>query len=647
MSYPEKLPKDVREALANFADFKLVGPRPYFFAGGRVQRFSSIVGTIPLKGNTRNIPVTIWLRNNHPATCPIVFVMPASTNEKIARTPIVDEDGRVQFDYLLRWDSNSEITVLVDALRAKFSEHCPIDFKGATQPQHPPLRSVSSQPNDPCVEKVSQLEFQSLRGDVIKGVLYSGSDQFQKKPLDLATHLQESLQGTVDSASYVSSPSGVIPERQSDPVSQIDQRGSIPIPQAPRNRTPAKASSLRAVAPSNESDLDLHEFEWEFDEDARSCEICQEAMIEPHLLQCCGNGYLCRKCIATLRERNMPCPLCQQDDFGTQLDRNYLSVIQNSQVPCPNKESGCEWKGIFRDAENHLKECGFRVVGCPNKCVGIEIQKRYVKDHLKECPLQCVLCPYAEAGCSEPLMRKNVEFHMSHNLHKHMLQVARKNYVISKKCDKVEKSANEMFKRFQKRKNDEISDLKLKISQSKEELGKIEEKIRTTHKILNGLQEKQEQSNAGLVNELNTRGQKIQAISGHQEDILKQLHVLPVPALSYFEVPTTFTLNNFPTRKTYNEEWLSPPFYSHQGGYKLRLKIYPNGYASAQSKFVSIFLMLTRGEFDDQLQWPMPEFHLQVVLKNQRSALANIVEKSKSGNLSHKFTWDDSTSIKH
>jgi len=41
----------------------------------------------------------------------------------------------------------------------------------------------------------------------------------------------------------------------------------------------------------------------------------------------------------------------------------------------------------------------------------------------------------------------------------------------------------------------------------------------------------------------------------------------------------------------------------------------------------------------------MPEFHLQVLLKNQRLFVVNLVDKPRSANLRKNFDWDDSTTI--
>ena len=67
--------------------------------------------------------------------------------------------------------------------------------------------------------------------------------------------------------------------------------------------------------------------------------------------------------------------------------------------------------------------------------------------------------------------------------------------------------------------------------------------------------------------------------------------------------PVDLVMDNFETHKKNDAAWLSPLFYSHIGGYKMHLQVYANG-KSAKGKFVSLYVFLNRGEFDDHLKCP-------------------------------------------
>ena len=77
-----------------------------------------------------------------------------------------------------------------------------------------------------------------------------------------------------------------------------------------------------------------------------------------------------------------------------------------------------------------------------------------------------------------------------------------------------------------------------------------------------------------------------------------------------------FTLTEFTKRKQFNNVYYSPPFYSHLHGYKLCLKVYANG-DEGEGTHISIFANLMRGDYDNNLQWPI-EGDIIVELLNWR-----------------------------
>ena len=68
--------------------------------------------------------------------------------------------------------------------------------------------------------------------------------------------------------------------------------------------------------------------------------------------------------------------------------------------------------------------------------------------------------------------------------------------------------------------------------------------------------------------------------------------------------PFDITIDNFKQRRENNEIWLSPPLFSHKGGYKLCIEVYPNGTGVGYLTFLTIFVMLMKGENDHRLRWP-------------------------------------------
>lgn len=90
--------------------------------------------------------------------------------------------------------------------------------------------------------------------------------------------------------------------------------------------------------------------------------------------------------------------------------------------------------------------------------------------------------------------------------------------------------------------------------------------------------------------------------------------------------PVTFTLDNFHERKDNGEAWHSPFFYSHKYGYKMQLRVFPNGTGEGRGAHVSVFVIIVPGEFDDLMTWPFCGI-ITLHLINQHKNGPNVVHK--------------------
>lgn len=60
----------------------------------------------------------------------------------------------------------------------------------------------------------------------------------------------------------------------------------------------------------------------------------------------------------------------------------------------------------------------------------------------------------------------------------------------------------------------------------------------------------------------------------------------------------------------------SPPFYTSKSGYKMRMKLYPNGDQEGKGTHVSVYFQIMKGEFDAILTWPFKR-KINVMLLDQ------------------------------
>ena len=66
-----------------------------------------------------------------------------------------------------------------------------------------------------------------------------------------------------------------------------------------------------------------------------------------------------------------------------------------------------------------------------------------------------------------------------------------------------------------------------------------------------------------------------------------------------------FTITGVSQHMKYDTSYISPSFYTHKNGYKMRLEVYPNGLSDHTGTNVCIYFRLLRGEYDNTLKWPM------------------------------------------
>ena len=105
--------------------------------------------------------------------------------------------------------------------------------------------------------------------------------------------------------------------------------------------------------------------------------------------------------------------------------------------------------------------------------------------------------------------------------------------------------------------------------------------------------EEQETSRKHLV-------RNIDALRLRQEHIRTVLAEQHLPALLPFQI----TMPNFFKHKSAGDVWYSQPFYTDPRGYKMCLAVHADGARVDEGRYVSIFIYLMRGEFDDELMWP-------------------------------------------
>eukprot|EP00112_Aurelia_sp_Birch-Aquarium-sp1_P022281 Seg6229.1 transcript_id=Seg6229.1/GoldUCD/mRNA.D3Y31 product="Tumor susceptibility gene 101 protein" protein_id=Seg6229.1/GoldUCD/D3Y31 len=117
----------------------------------RAEDYICCKGTIPVryKGSVYNIPIKVWILDNHPFVPPLVFVTPTSAMV-IKPGRHVDTTGRVYLPYLSDWKNpTSDLHGLIQVLCMVFGDDPPVFSRGSQPPGRPPPPNLGSQPNYP------------------------------------------------------------------------------------------------------------------------------------------------------------------------------------------------------------------------------------------------------------------------------------------------------------------------------------------------------------------------------------------------------------------------------------------------------------------------------------------------------------------
>ena len=114
------------------------------------------------------------------------------------------------------------------------------------------------------------------------------------------------------------------------------------------------------------------------------CSVCLLTLRDPHVISCCGYEF-CQVCIERVQRDSKPCPLCNEQDFSTMLQKKIVREVNALVIRCPQKELGCEWEGELGQLQRHLNPgagvssaegCEFFIVECAYRC-GAQLQRRF------------------------------------------------------------------------------------------------------------------------------------------------------------------------------------------------------------------------------------------------------------------------------
>ena len=328
------------------------------------------------------------------------------------------------------------------------------------------------------------------------------------------------------------------------------------------------------------------------------CPICLELVNQPVYTSCC-NQLFCLKCI----KRQQICPTCRQLVSKIIPDVGSTKVLKTFKVKCPNSSEGCEWQGDLGDAKEHLeKNCQYQEVKCSENC-GEVMKRKFLENHTEyDCPHRVHMCPFCRewgmykyvttvhlvdcgdfplpcpAGCGEKITRRNMKNHLSTECPEEYVS-----------CKYTKFGCDTAVRRREKESHFSDDTFHLKKS------------IKSQESMFQSL------------------GTMFQSSTHIRPD------EIPLPfsfrpwlqntPTCYPRPPWVVKLEGFEEKRN-SKGCYNNPVYSHFGGYKMCLSVYPNGVGSVKGTHVTVFISLMKGDNDENLKFPF-KGRIVVSLLNQ------------------------------
>ena len=299
------------------------------------------------------------------------------------------------------------------------------------------------------------------------------------------------------------------------------------------------------------------------------CPICLLTLHDPHVISCCGNEF-CQRCIERVQRDGKPCPLCNEHNFSTMLHKKLVREVNALVVRCPQNKQGCEWEGELGQLQGHLnpdvgKEgCGYVIVACPYKC-GMQLQRRKIHEHeMETCPKRPIEMQVAS------LMRK-------------FEAIDAENKLLRQEVCAIKEAHEKEIQEIKFTYESEINQLKCQLDEFKSKNSRACDKLIENQETLKF--------------EVKENAETLKTLEEKCVTLQNNKAPLSLP-------PFYFVISNVDHYLERNLDFVSDPFYSHPGGYKMDITVRSDTDSGARATHLCLYVSIIRGEFDDQLKWP-------------------------------------------
>lgn len=323
--------------------------------------------------------------------------------------------------------------------------------------------------------------------------------------------------------------------------------------------------------------------------DYLKCPICLCCLKAPYQTPC-GHRF-CKECITpVLNTRNNVCPKDRTviDVTNTFPDNAVRLQINSLKIKCPKHASGCMWVGELSDKPAHTQTCDF--VDVPCQLCGAALQRIRIEAHREMCPKRQLPCEFCK-----------IQFCFS-ELSSHYSMCLEYPVFCRYECPKGKVPRKEEESHYL------LDCTKKPVPCQMAPFGCTEEIARGdmgAHLVTCAPQQTLSLANAVL--KLRDEVQELSFALSQQREQQKVMSEILYPCSGQF----TWKLDDIQQKVRRAQSgkgdllesvMYSPPFFSHEAGYKLCLCVYPAG--DNNQDYLSVYFVIMRGPYDEILAWP-------------------------------------------
>ena len=142
--------------------------------------------------------------------------------------------------------------------------------------------------------------------------------------------------------------------------------------------------------------------------DEFTCSICHGVVRDPKIVVSCGHLF-CTSCIESIELQRCPLDNNQLEEGTIQEEKFIKRLTLKKMVKCPLAKRQCEWEGELTALRDHLNECKFFMIRCPNHGCESVVNRENFAIHNEVCPNALIRCTW----CDMKLKQANYDTHVT------------------------------------------------------------------------------------------------------------------------------------------------------------------------------------------------------------------------------------------